>query len=144
MDQRRFLVLHLFGVLTTLPEIRILVDCARDQTRDGRDLLSIRAKDMREAGGEGRGGLSRTEMEFTNVVAVVKPESSLYRVDCDALGHPAHVLVESAANKIKIAEDEGLLHIETNGDNIHGIRLGISLCVLDIDLLRMHEFLKAS
>lgn len=77
-------------------------------------------------------------MELANVVAVVEAECALDLVNGDSLGHPAHVLVESTANKLEVAENESFLHVESNSNDILGVCLCVSLRVLDVDLLRVH------
>ena len=96
---------------------------------------------MRETGCESGGGLGSAEVELADVVAVVEAEGSSDGVDCDSLGHSAHILVESATDKVEVAEDEGLLHVETNCDNVHCVCLSVPLCVVNLDFLRVHEFL---
>ena len=141
VDQCRLLVLHLLCMFTALAEVWVLVDGARNQARNGRDLLSVGAEDMRETGCESGGGLGRTEVKLANVVAVVESKGSPDLVDGDSLGHSAHVLVESTADEVEIAEDERLLHIEPNCNNVHRVCLCVPLGIVDLDLLGVHEFL---
>lgn len=141
VDQSGFLVLHLLCVLATLPEVRVLVDSARNQTGDRRNLLPVGTKNMRETGRKGSSRLSGAKMELPDIVAVIESKGPSYGVDCDPLGHPAHVFVKSAADKVEIAEDECFLRVKSNRDNIQGIGLCISLGIIDLDLLRVHEFL---
>lgn len=70
MDEGGLFVFHLLGVFATLSEVRVLVDGAGDQTGYGGCLFRIRAEDVREAGGEGAGGLGGAEEEFADVVTV--------------------------------------------------------------------------
>lgn len=141
MNQCRLLVLHLLGMLTALAEVWVLVDGARNQAGDGGDLLSVGTEDMRETGCESGGGLGCTEVKLANVVAVVESKGSPDLVDGDSFGHSAHVLVESTADKVEIAKDERLLHIEPNRNNVHRVCPCIPLGIVDLDLLGMHEFL---
>ena len=52
MDESGLLVLHLLGVLAALPEVRVLVDGAGDQTWYGGGLFWVRPEDVGEACGE--------------------------------------------------------------------------------------------
>lgn len=128
-------------MFTALAEVWVLVDGARNQAGDGRDLLSVGTEDMGETGCESGSGLGRAEVKLANVVAVVESKGPPDLVDGDSFGHPAHVLVESTADKVEIAEDEGLLHIEPNRNNIHRICLCVPLGIVDLDLLGVHKFL---
>jgi len=64
VDQRWLLVLESLSAFSSETEVRILVDGARNQTRD----VGFGAENLRERRREGGGGLNRNEMPFADVV----------------------------------------------------------------------------
>lgn len=141
MNERRLLILHLLGVLATLSEVGILINGTRNQTRNRGNLFPVRTKDLRKTGSESSRGLGGTEVEFSNVVAVGEAESASHLVDGDPLGHATDVLIESTANKVKVTEDECLLHVESNSNDIPCIGFGEALGIVDLDLRGVHVLL---
>ena len=139
MDQRGFLELHLLCVLSTLAKVRVLINGTRDQARDRLDFFLVRAEDVREAGGKRGGGLCCAEEVFTDIVAVVEAEGAPHGVDGDPLGHATDVLVEGAADKIQVAENEGLFRVEPDGNDVLDVCSGELARILHVDLLRMHQ-----
>ena len=75
MNESRFEVAELAGVIAALSEIGILVDGAGDETRDFGNALFVGAEDEREGGCEGGGGLRGWKGEFGDVVAMLRSVS---------------------------------------------------------------------
>ena len=80
-------------------------------------------------------------MELADVVAVVEAERPSNGVDRDPLGHSTHVLVECTSDEIKVAKDERLLRVESHRNDIQRVGLCIPFGIVDLDFLRVHEFL---
>ena len=68
MDDSRLDETHFWCIVTTLPKIRILIDSARDQTRDFGDLFEIGPEDKRKACGECRSRLHGWESKLGDVI----------------------------------------------------------------------------
>ena len=96
MDEGRFLVFHLLGVFAALAEIRVLVYGAGNEAGYRSRPERVRTKDVRERSCEAGGGLSGTEVEFADVVAVVEAEGSADGIDGDAFGHAADIFIKGA------------------------------------------------
>ena len=141
VDERWLLVLHLLGVFSALPEVWVLVDGARNQAGDGRDLFEVVAEDMGETGCECRGRLGGAEVELADVVAVVESECASDLIDRDTFCHPANVFVECATDEVEITENKGLLHVESNGNDILHVFLGKALGVGNVDRCTVHILL---
>ena len=107
MDQRRLRVLQPARNIARLPEIRVLVDGAWNQTGH----VAAAAKDLRERVAERRRRLHADKVQLADVGAVVEPERRLGRVGGDAFADAHHVVVEWAA--IDIGES-------MNGIGMHG------------------------
>ena len=58
-------------------------------------------------------------------IPVAESESAFDLVDSCALAEHADILVESttvaAVDEVRVDEDEGLLKVETNGNDVHGV-----------------------
>lgn len=72
MDEGRFLVFHLLGVLATLAEVGVLVDGAGDEAWYRSDFLLVCAEDVWETRCETGSGLSGGEEELSDVVTIVE------------------------------------------------------------------------
>lgn len=72
VDQRRLGVLELHRDVPRQPEVRVLVDGARDQARQ----VAARAEDVRERVRERRRGLNRGEVNLADVVAVARSDAA--------------------------------------------------------------------
>ena len=74
MDEGRLFELHLFGIITTLTEVWVLVDGAGDETRNRADFFRVGAENMGKGGCKSGGGLSGWEVKLANVVAAEESE----------------------------------------------------------------------
>jgi len=61
--------------------------------------------------------------------------------DGDLTGNLGNVLVEFSANVVVVAENERLLQFETDGNDILGILLCESVCLVNFELVLEEEFL---
>ena len=103
-------------VVPALPEIRVLVDGAGDQTRDFDDFFGIGAEDEGEARGKGGGGLRGWKGKFGDIVAVVEAKRSFDLVVCRSLTHFTDIGVkgsgETTVDELGICEDECVFQVE--------------------------------
>lgn len=134
VDDGWLLVLHFLRVVAALPEIRVLVDRARDQARDVAHARAG-AEDVWEGCREGGCGLDGAEEKFTDVVAVVEPERAFNLVDGDPRRHARHVLVERPAHEREVGEDECFCGIEADRDDVLGVFHRESLAVFDLEFV---------
>ena len=105
------------------PEVRILIDGARDEARQRCRVGFFASQDFGEGAAEGRRRLYGGEGRLADVGRAIEAEDSVDLVDGDGLPnahnagiHPPHVL--------QVREEEGLISDEIAGDNVLGILRG--------------------
>jgi len=99
--------------VTSHAEVRILIDCTRDQA------LHIRAisKDVREGSRKRRSRLNRRKPEFPHAVCIAEPKDLFHLVR-------QHQFVDPQNNRIHVAQIvdvrkyEGFLDVEPNSDDV--------------------------
>jgi hypothetical protein len=129
VHERGLRVLELLRDVTRQPEVRVLVDRARDQARHAR----VRAEDVRERVRERRRGLDRGEVDLADVVAVGEAERRARLAVRDLARDLGDVAVERAADVIVVAEDERLLTLEADCDDVLGVLDRKRLGLLDLE-----------
>ena len=96
---------------------RSLVNGARDEASH----VLLLAEDVRKRRGERGRRLHRGKHDLADVAAAIKAEDPLHLIERHVLHDVDHVLVELAADGTKVREDEGLLHVESQSDDVLGV-----------------------
>ena len=78
--------------------------------------------------------MRHVRVDETNI-RVTKSESCLSLAQSDLSRYLRHVAIEGTANKIIIAEDEGLLYIETDGDDVLGVLFRKFVSLFDFEFM---------
>jgi hypothetical protein len=141
MNERRFKIAHLSGIVTALAKIGILVDGAGDQAGD---LLMVGAEDEGKGSSKGSGRLHGRESEFGNVIAISKAKGAFNLIDGCSFAEKANISIEggpvTTIDEVRVNEDECLFDVEANGNNVHGILDGEFMTVLKGKFLGVKEF----
>lgn len=70
-----------------------------------------------------------------------EPKGSLALIRCDTPRDLDHILIECPSHKLKVAEDESLLKIKTNGDNVRSVLARKPEHVWDCEVMLKEVFL---
>lgn len=77
----------------------------------------------------------RPYQEVVEQLPFIEAERSFNRIHGNSFRHPADILVECPTDKVEIAEYEGFLHVEANGNDVHSIQSRVLFDVVYIDLV---------
>ena len=84
---------------------------------------------LREVGADGSGSLGHSKRVWD--LPIIKTKNRSRNIESDVLGHSCDIPVESSSHEIVVAEDEGLLWVESGRNDVLHVVLSIALYSLD-------------
>lgn len=119
-DQRRLSSFKARRNVPCHPEVGILIDGARDQTRD---VVSF-AEDVRERGSEARRRLDGRERRLAHAIVGCEAEDGSGLVAVDNFPDLDNVLVEGRAHVVKVVENERFRWVKAHRNDVFHVLPG--------------------